>query len=49
MQAMTSAPGWRKSPARLLRWRQAFAELNWRFSVPFAAIAFCFLAFPARD
>jgi len=46
MQAMTSAPNWRKSPARLQRWRQAFSELNWRFSVPFACVAFCFLAFP---
>jgi LPS export ABC transporter permease LptG len=46
IREMKSAPGWEKSPARLGRWRQALCELNWRFSVPFAAIAFCFLAFP---
>jgi LPS export ABC transporter permease LptG len=46
IRVMESAPNWQKSPARMLRWRQAMSELNWRFSVPFAAMAFCFLAFP---
>jgi lipopolysaccharide export LptBFGC system permease protein LptF len=46
IRVTTSLTDWRKSPARLMRWRQAMIELNWRFSLPFAAIAFCFLGFP---
>lgn len=39
-------PDWRESPARSTRYKRTLMELNWRFSIPFAAPAFCFLAFP---
>lgn len=43
---LAAIPDWRSNPAREFRFRRALTEIYWRFSLPFASLAFALVAFP---